>query len=148
MFRGISAVNIDAKGRFALPARYRDKSDKNFVVTIDTEVACLLIYPLVAWEKIEEKLQALPSFNRAARRIQRLLIGHATEIELDDAGRFLLPKVLRDYAGLTKKAVLIGQGTKFELWDEATWETHRGELLDEATGEGAELPEELGSISL
>merc|ERR1712000_83427 len=89
------------------------------VVTIDTEERCLLIYPANEWEVIEAKIEALPSFNKAARRIQRLLIGHATDLELDGSGRILLPQPLREYAYLEKEAVLMGQGKKLELWSKA-----------------------------
>ena len=86
MFRGVNGVNIDAKGRIVMPTRYRDRlqqeSRGHIVMTIDTEERCLLLYPISAWEEIENKLAALPSFNAAARRIQRLLIGHATEAEI------------------------------------------------------------------
>ena len=101
------------------------------MITIDTEEACLLMYPLVEWEKIEEKLQALPSFNPATRRIQRLLIGHATEVDLDGQGRILLPPVLRDHAKLDKKVVLIGQGKKFEIWSEDQWQASCQQWMDE-----------------
>ena len=107
MFRGINSITVDSKGRLALPARYRDtfaSADKSaLVVTIDTEETCLLLYPLRIWQGIEEKLQALPSFNPTARRIQRLLIGHATDVELDAQTRFLVPPLLREYAHLEKK---------------------------------------------
>jgi MraZ protein len=143
---------LDAKGRMTLPVRYRDALHEQcagqLVVTIDTEEQCLLIYPLPEWENIEAKLDALPSFNRAARRVQRLLIGHATETEVDGSGRVLLPGPLREYAQLQKKAVLIGQGKKFELWDEQTWMQRRDQWLEQEGGEGIELPEALGSLSL
>ena len=99
MYRGINAINVDEKGRIALPTRYRDDLF-TVVVTIDTEEKCLLMYPLEDWEEIEAKIEALPSFNQAARRVQRLLIGHATELSLDNNGRIVLPQLLRDYAGL------------------------------------------------
>src|SRR6476620_4511501 len=129
MFRGVNAINIDAKGRMVMPSRYRERllqsdyqeTQHQIVITIDTDERCLLIYPLKAWEVIENKLALLPSFDREARRIQRLLIGHATEIEMDNNGRILLAPLLREYAGLSKRAVLVGQGKKFELWDENTW---------------------------
>jgi MraZ protein len=143
---------LDVKGRITLPVRYRDvlseQSAGQLVITIDTEEQCLLIYPLPEWETIEAKLDALPSFNRAARRVQRLLIGHATETEVDGSGRVLLPGPLREYAGLNKKAVLIGQGKKFELWDEQTWMQRREQWLEEEGAESSELPEALGSLSL
>lgn len=153
MFRGINGVNIDAKGRFAMPTRYRDRllvdNNHTVIVTIDTEERCLLVYPRPEWERIEEKLANLPSFQSAARRIQRLLIGHATDIEMDGQGRLLLPPQLRDYAGLSKRAVLVGQGKKIELWDEGHWESRRSLWLQEESKSGDSiLPEELKSISL
>lgn len=153
MFRGINGLNIDAKGRIAMPTRYRERlqieSKSAVVLTIDTEARCLLLYPLPEWEEIEKKLAGLPSFNPAARRIQRLLMGHATDVEMDGHGRILLPPLLREYAGLDKRAMLVGQGKKFELWDEAHWNQSRGQWLqDESSTNESLLPEEVKSISL
>lgn len=153
MFRGINAIALDTKGRMALPARYREQlSQKNqttqIVVTIDTESPCLLLYPLPEWEVIEQKLQSLPSFNKAARRIQRLLIGHATELELDANGRVLLPALLREHAKLEKTVMIVGQGKKFELWDEKQWHNHREGWLQEESSSIVDLPEELHSLAL
>jgi MraZ protein len=153
VFRGINGLNIDAKGRMVMPTRYRERlqfDSKNAVIlTIDTEERCLLLYPLTEWEEIERKLAALPSFNSAARRIQRLLIGHATDVEIDTQGRILLPPMLRDYAGLNKRAVLVGQGKKFELWDEAHWGKCRGYWLEKASNtDSVDLPDEVKSIAL
>ncbi len=152
MFRGINSINLDAKGRLAVPTRYRDfiPQDRphHFIITIDTESPCLLLYPTHEWEIIETKLTSLSSFNPASRRIQRLLIGHATELEMDANGRVLIPQLLRDYAGLNKKSVLIGQGKKFELWDEQTWHQGRELWLAEETKESQQLPEELLQLSL
>jgi len=152
MFRGINAVVLDAKGRMAMPARYREQLQRDsvneLVVTIDTESPCLLLYPLPEWELIEQKLQALPSFNKAARRIQRLLVGHATELELDGSGRILLPPLLREYASLDKKVMVVGQGKKFELWDEQQWQSGRKNWLAEEAGSVDMLPEELQSLAL
>ena len=151
VFRGVNSLVIDDKGRLAIPARYREdlleESAPQLVVTIDTESTCLLIYPCSQWEIIEKKIEALPSFNPAARRIQRLLIGHATETALDSNGRILLPQALRDYAKLSKNVMLIGQGKKFELWDEQHWLDCRKSWLEEATQVG-ELPADLLSLSL
>ena len=152
MFRGISAINLDTKGRLAVPMRYRDKLQADchcqLVATIDPEETCLLLYPLPEWEAIEAKLQALPSFNPVSRRIQRLLIGHATELEVDAGGRILLPTPLRDYASLDKKITLIGQGNKFEIWDEQQWHNNREKWLsEEASGKG-ELPEGMENLAL
>lgn len=152
MFRGINGINIDAKGRIAMPTRYRERlqgeNDSSVVLTIDTEERCLLLYALPEWEIIESKLASLPSFNPAARRIQRLLIGHATDVEMDLQGRILLPPLLREYAGLTKHAVLVGQGKKFEIWDEAHWDECRKRWLEEEAAGESVLPDEVKSISL
>ena len=152
MFRGIAAVNIDAKGRLAIPTKYREglnTSDQGkMILTIDTETNCLLLYPLGEWEVIEDKLQKLPSFNPQARRIQRLLIGHATEVEMDSAGRILVAPILRDYAVITKKTMLVGQGNKFELWSEDEWFKARETWLAEEADLSKALPEEMQTLSL
>lgn len=133
-----------------LPAKYRERlaesCNNQIVITIDTDQPCLLMYPLDEWEKIEEKIDDLPSFNPATRRIQRLLIGHATDGEVDANGRFLLSSTLRDYAQLSKKVVLIGQGKKFEIWDEDNWQRNRDHWLSDETA--AEMPQALAELSL
>ena len=116
------------------------------IVTIDTEQPCLLIYPLPEWELIEEKIEALPSFNPTTRRIQRLLIGHATEVEVDGNGRMLLSNPLREYAQLGKKVVLIGQGKKFELWDEGIWSQRMESWLSEPAD--GQTPDALAELTL
>lgn len=152
MFRGINAINIDAKGRLAIPARYRqgliDNGAGELILTIDTEQPCLLMYPLPVWEKIEAEISKLPSFHPITRRIQRLLIGHATETSLDSHSRILLPSLLREYAHLDKQVILLGQGHKFEIWGEAMWRSRRDEWLKTGLINEENLPEELRSISL
>jgi len=134
-----------------MPARYRDRlmeiCEGQLVITVDRD-HCLLLYPLPEWEEIERKLVRLPSLNKQARRLQRLLIGHATECELDSHGRILLPPPLREFARLDKRLVLIGQGNKFEIWDETAWNEQREVWLAEEGQEDAELPPELESLSL
>ena len=151
MFQGVNGINIDAKGRMVMPTRYREsltvEGRSGVVLTIDTDEKCLLLYPLLIWEEIKNKLAQLPSFNPAARRIQRLLIGHATEVEFDGQGRILLPPLLREYANLTKEAVLVGQGKKFELWDDGHWKERRDSWLSEQDA-NVSLPEEVKSLSL
>lgn len=151
MFRGASAVNMDVKGRLNVPAKYREvieaaQSANQLIVTIDIEQRCLLAYLLKDWEVIERKLQALPNFDAHTRRIQRLLIGHATEVELDGSGRLLVPPLLREYAELDKRVILVGQGPKFEIWAESLWESGRKQWLASMSAE--ELPAELKSISI
>ncbi len=152
MFRGINAINLDNKGRMAMPTRYRsrlqDTAKGQIIVTIDTEEKCLLLYPLPEWEIIEQKIEALPSLHRISRRIQRLLIGHATEIELDSSGRLLLPPLLRDYARIDKRVMLVGQGKKFEIWDESEWGNGRNVWLADKATSDADMPAELQSLSL
>ena len=150
MFRGVSPLQLDSKGRLAIPARYREalarRCSGQMVITVDRD-HCLLLYPLPEWEEIERKLVRLPSFNKQARRLQRLLMGHATECELDGVGRILVPPPLRDFAGLNKAVVLIGQGNKFELWSEEAWTARRAEWLAQEDDDG-ELPADLESLSL
>ena len=150
MFRGANQLTLDAKGRMVMPTRYRERLQERcggkLVVTVDKD-QCLLIYPLPDWEEIERKLMRLPTLNPQARRLQRLMVGHATDIELDSHGRLLLPPKLREFGLLTRDAMLVGQGVRFELWDEARWNERRDEWLagDEAA---TDLPAELETLSL
>ena len=150
VFRGANQVTLDAKGRMAMPTRYRERlaecSGGHLVVTIDRD-QCLLLYPLPDWEEIERKLMRLPSLHPQARRMQRLMVGYATDLELDGHGRVLLPAELRAFAGLVRDAILFGQGNRFELWDEARWTAQRDEWLKNAELP-AELPADLESLSL
>ena len=151
MFRGVSTLNLDTKGRFAIPTKYRERLQvtcaSQLVITVDKD-RCLLIYPEPAWVEIEKKLKDLPSFNKATRILQRLYIGHAHEVEMDAQGRVLLPPKLRSFAGLDKKVALVGQGERFELWDEATWDQQRDDWLENVNLDDLELPAELESLSI
>ena len=152
MFRGINAINMDVKGRMAMPTRYRgaliEDCGAQLVATIDTEAPCLLLYPQPEWEQIERKIEALPSFNAQARRIQRLLIGHATDLELDSHGRILVPPLLREYAALEKRVMLVGQGRKFEIWSETLWQQQRDSWIREGLSKSDGMPDELSTLSL
>jgi MraZ protein len=150
MFRGATKITLDDKGRMVMPNRYREQiaelAQGKLVVTVDKD-QCLLIYPLPEWEQIERKLMSLPSLNATARRLQRLMVGHATELPLDGHGRLLLPPELRAFAKLGRHGMLIGQGNRFELWDEARWSERRDAwLTSEETP--TDLPSELESLSL
>ena len=150
-FRGINNLALDTKGRMAMPSRYRERllevCGGRLVVTVDPD-SCLLVYPLPEWEIIESKLVQLPSFNKRAKAIQRLLIGHATECDMDGQGRILLPTLLRDYASLSKKIVMIGQGKKFEIWDEEVWNESQEALLGSVQDDDGGLPVALEELSL
>lgn len=150
VFRGATKVTLDSKGRMVLPTRYRERvlerSGGRVIVTVDRD-QCLLLYPLPDWEEIERRLMSLPSLHPQARRLQRLMVGHATDLELDGHGRLLLPPELRDFAQLERLGMLIGQGNRCELWDEKRWYERRDLWLeDEAAVTG--LTAELDSLSL
>ena len=148
VFRGATKVTLDAKGRLAIPTRYRERlaarCDGQIIVTVDKD-HCLLVYPLPDWEELERKLVRLPSMNKAARRIVRIMVGYATEVDMDGSGRILVSKELREFASLEKQAMLIGQGNKFELWDEETWNEKRDAWLSQ--DDDGELPPDLESIA-
>ena len=149
MFRGATKVTLDDKGRMVMPTRYREQisvqSQGKLVVTVDRE-QCLLIYPLPEWEQTERKLMSLPSLHPQSRKLQRLMVGHATDVELDGHGRFLLPQELREFAGLQRAGMLIGQGNRFELWDETRWNEQCDRYL-KSEDTLTDLPSELDSLS-
>jgi MraZ protein len=134
-----------------MPSRYRDeivaRSGGQLVVTIDAVDPCLCVYPLPEWELIEAKLRELPSLREEVRRLQRLLIGNAVDLELDSSGRFLVPPRLREYAKLDKRAMLVGQLNKFQLWDEDAWNALTEADLA-AIKEPGGLPDELRDLIL
>jgi len=147
VFRGVSELVLDAKGRVAIPARQREGlasgGNGHVVITAD-HGGCLLIYPQATWEPIQTQLMALSSFDDRIRSIQRLLVGHADDVELDAAGRILVPPALRRYAGLDRRVVLVGQGQKLELWDEAKWQAQIAQTITFPGG----LPPGLETLSL
>lgn len=148
MFRGISQLNLDVKGRLAVPARHRDalmeRSSGHLVITADAD-RCLLVYPLPDWELIQQKLEGLSNLDPRVRELQRRLIGFAVDVEMDSAGRVLISPALREYAQLDKAVVLVGQGRKFELWNKEHWE----QVIAKAGGfNTGGLPPELEGFSL
>ncbi len=132
VFRGVTQLALDAKGRLAVPARHRDalamEGPGRLVLTADPS-RCLLLYPLASWEPIQARLMALSSFNEKIRGLQRLLVGYADDVDIDTAGRILVPPSLRRFANLDKHVVLVGQGHKFELWDEAQWQSQTAQAV-------------------
>jgi MraZ protein len=148
MFRGASKVTLDSKGRMAIPTRYRDgivsRCAGSLVATMDGE-DCILLYPLAEWEDLERRLMRLSGNKPAIRAFQRRMVGRAAEVEMDSHGRILISKELREFAGLDRQVMLIGQGNKFELWDESRWSDW---LAASSSDEGQELPPELESLPL
>lgn len=134
MFQGATELSLDAKGRLAVPTRHRDAlaSANGRVVLTAHPDGCLLLYPQVAWEPLRAKIQALSSFNEQARWWQRLLVGFAEELELDASGRILISPALRKVANLQKQVMLVGQGSRFELWDVERWEAKLAQAMEMA----------------
>lgn len=148
MFFGETAINLDAKGRMALPTRYRDAvaeaSDNRLVLTYSAfDAGCLWLYPEPEWARVRDEVMGLSTFNPSHRSLQRRLVGSATRIELDGNGRMLLPQTLRQFAGLEKKVVLMGMGARFEIWNENVLMQKRAEeersMAEQASSEMAEL---------
>lgn len=154
MFLGVSTLNLDAKGRIAIPAKHRETLAEccasRVVVTLSPFVSdkCLWVYPENEWRLAARQLVGLPAMDPKAQAIKRLMLGHASEVELDGQGRILLASELRAYAGLEKRAALVGQVNKFEIWNEASWTGSRERWLAEVASEAGGLSEQLGGIAL
>ncbi len=148
MFRGATSLSLDAKNRLAVPIRHRDalqfQCAGNLVLTAHPH-RCLLLYPQAAWEPIQTKMMALSSFDKQSSALQRLLVGFAEDIALDSAGRILVSPVLREFAGLDKEVMLVGQGSHFELWDMEAWRKQLAQVLDSSD---FTMPTELEGFSL
>ena len=122
MFRGQFQQKVDAKGRISLPARFREGTVNQFVLAPALFDACLHLYPLPAWEALEEKIAALPSMDPHIVRFRRLYISAACDCEADKAGRILVPAALRERCHLTTEALWAGMGNHLELWALPEWE--------------------------
>lgn len=152
MFRGAQTVNLDSKGRIAIPTRYRPEilelHQGQMVCTVDIRQPCLLLYPLKEWEVIEQKLLGLSNFDPKQRSLQRVMLGYATECEIDSAGRILLSHPLRQHAKLEKNIMLVGQLNKFEIWSEAEWQAQIEQDMALGSSDEFSLSEELKMLSL
>ena len=147
MFYGSNAINMDPKGRIAIPARVRELlqegSNGQIVLTAHTENRCLHVFPENYWQEILPDIEGLPAFNKVSRRAKLLLMGYASQLELDGTGRVLLPPTLRDYAGLEKRLMLVGQGRGLELWNEDTFADYIDTSVD-----AEEMPEAMRTLAL
>jgi MraZ protein len=152
LFRGFNKISIDNKGRLAVPSRYRElisvQAENSLVITLNPLDHSLWLYPLPEWDVIEDKLASLSDFDKQSRRTKQMMRGYATDCQLDSQGRILIPKELRSYADLTKQAVILGQGNKFEIWNEKAWEAQRDEWLQTVGDDSLSTPESLQSLSL
>lgn len=141
MFQGASAINLDAKGRMSVPARHRDalaiQAEGRMTLTRHPH-GCLLLFPRPTWEGHREKIAAWPM---SARSWQRILLGNASDVEIDSAGRILIGPELRNAVGLTREVMLLGMGSHFEVWDAA-------KLAEDEAGAMADgMPEVLNNFS-
>ena len=152
MFRGFSTLSVDSKGRLAIPSRYRERllsmADGCLVLTLNPLDRSLWLYPMSEWELIESKLAALSDFDKQSRRAKQMMRGYATDCQMDGQGRILIPQELREYAGLEKQLVILGQGNKFELWDELAWNQQRDQWLKMVGDDSDEPSGTLKSLSL
>ncbi|MDR0480522.1 MAG: division/cell wall cluster transcriptional repressor MraZ [Gallionellaceae bacterium] len=148
MFQGADQLNLDDKGRLAIPKEYRDMLRAHcagqLVLTADAD-GCLLLYPRPEWMPIRAKLMERSTFNARIRALQRLIVGYAKDVDMDSAGRVLISPTLCQYAALDKRVMLVGQGNKFEIWDEARWQAQQEKMISFSDGE---LPPELEGFTL
>ena len=148
MFQGATQVNLDAKGRMAVPTKVRDPLTSGGTVRLVLTAhpdGCLLLYPQPAWEPIRARVMAFPSLDRQFSVWKRLLVGFAEECELDTAGRLLISPELRDFAKITRPVMFVGQGSHFEIWDLETWNQQLETLR---TGGSPNLPPGMENFSL
>lgn len=120
MFMGEYNHTLDAKGRLIVPSKFREQLGEEFVVTKGLD-GCLFVYENTEWKALEEKLHDLPLTNANARKFARFFLAGATVCEVDKQGRILLPAVLRKHAGIDKDAVLVGVGSRIEIWSKENW---------------------------
>ena len=143
MLLGEYQHNLDAKGRMAIPAKFREKLTAGAIITrgIDN---CLFVFANAEWDVLAKKLIALPLAQANSRAFVRLMLSGATDVVIDNQGRILVPDYLRKYAGLTKEVVVAGLYNRIEIWDEATWKVYKAKT--ESASE--EIAEQLGELGI
>lgn len=139
MFMGEYNHTIDAKGRLIIPSKFRESLGDEFVVTKGMD-GCLFVYDNEEWKKFEEKLLSLPMMDKQVRQFTRYFLAGAASVEVDKQGRILIPSVLREFADIAKDAVLVGVGSRIEIWSKERWEgTVSFEDMDEISNHMFEL---------
>lgn len=141
MFQGASSLSLDTKGRLSVPTRHRDVLTANAQgqLTITKHPhGCLMVFPRPEWEKFRERIAALPM---SAQWWKRIFLGNAMDVELDGTGRVLVSPELREAAGISKEAILLGMGNHFELWDKASYDAQEAKAMQ------GELPDALKDFS-
>ena len=132
MFQGASSLSLDAKGRLSVPTRHRDALSAQAAgqLTITRHPhGCLMVFPRPEWEQFRERIAQLPM---SAQGWKRIFMGYAMDVEMDATGRVLVSPELREAAGLTKDAILLGMGNHLELWDKAAYEAQEAAALQSA----------------
>ena len=120
--------SLDAKGRLIMPAKLREDIGERFVVTKGLD-GCLFAFSLTEWTNFEEKLKTLPLSNKNSREFTRFFLSGATECEIDKQGRFLIPNNLRQVANLEKEVIIIGVGTRIEIWNKNKWKSYSNDSI-------------------
>lgn len=138
MLMGEFTHAIDTKGRLFMPAKLRESLGGSFIISKGLD-GCLFVYAKDEWHKLELKLNALPMTNKNARNFSRFFFSGAAEVECDKQGRVLLPANLREFAGLDKNAVIVGVGSRAEVWDAERWQQYNEENADDADAVAAQL---------
>jgi MraZ protein len=128
-FTGEYQYSVDAKGRLALPVKYRDQLGPRFIIARGLD-KCLFVYPSEEWADVLQKVNDMPLNQKDARAYARYFLSGASDVEPDKQGRINLPANLREYAGLTKDAYILGVGTRVEIWDKALWDTTKAEIAE------------------
>lgn len=152
MYLGVNTLNLDAKGRLAIPVKHRQALDEacgsRVVVTINPSRSdrCLWVYPENEWLDVARKLARLPTVDRKSQAYKRLLLGHASEQELDSQGRIRISPELQKHAGLGKKVAIVGQVNKLEIWDDEAWSGNCERWLEDIEEDGGS--EQLSEIAL
>lgn len=152
ILKGISSLNLDNKGRLAIPRRYHahltEKNGIALVLTLSPYERSLFLYAVIEWALIETKLSELSDSDRQVRQTKQMMLGYASGCQLDAQGRILIPKELRDYAELEKSVVVLGQGKKLQLWDERNWAQQKEQWLGSVGKGDGEAAEALKSLAL
>jgi MraZ protein len=152
MFRGTSAITLDSKNRITIPTKYREElfadCQGKMVCTVDIQQSCLLLYPLAEWEEIELSLANLSSTNPQERLFKQIILGNASDCEMDKSGRLLINGPLRAHANLEKNIMLVGQLNKFEIWQESAWQEQMQQGISKIQSGEIELTERLLDLAL
>jgi len=141
MFLGRYAHTVDAKGRLAIPARFREELAAGVVLTRGID-RCLALYPMATWLPLAEKVSGLPITDPDARTFRRMVFAEAVDLELDAQGRILLPPELRQYAEIDRDAYVVGVNTSIEIWSPSRWDAQSA-LME---NDGAEIAQRLATL--